>query len=271
MHYRKLNYSGSEFLSHHVFAIYELSASAEGACYKTIPSGIVGLTLLLEGQAWYRSGNKWEQAPRFSTYGLIKKPGIIKTSANCRDLSITFKPHLLGQFLQLPMRLISDRFTDAENLFLKQDLCDLQEKAMAAQQDAKLITAIEQFLRKYFRTEADGKLADACEKIAVNHYARVSQLSSDLNLSSRTLLNKFNHQVGLSPKELMNIHRINSSLNIKVHDPGNLTSLAYKLGYFDQAHFIHDFKETLGMTPEKYFSSKDLVSDFYNLERWTLD
>jgi AraC-like DNA-binding protein len=271
MHYRKIDHSGSAFLADTVVALYELTSPEEGAYYKTIPSGLIGLTLLLEGEGWYRSGNKWVPVPRFSTYGLIRKPTLIKTSGNCRDFSIGFKPFLLGLFLKLPMNLISDQFTDAECLFAKQDLCDLREKILAANSDREKILYIEQFLLHYFKGYSELQLLSASEKIARNQYTRVSQLSGDLNVSSRTLLNKFNSKIGLGPKELMKIHRINSSLNIKVHNPENLTDLAYKLGYFDQAHFIHDFKETLGITPEKYFSSKDLISDFYNLERWSLD
>jgi AraC-like DNA-binding protein len=271
MHYRKIDHSGSAFLADTIVAMYELNSPGEGVCYKTIPCGLIGLTLLLEGEAWYRSGDKWIPVPRFGTYGLIRKPTIIKTSGNCRDFSIGFKPFLLSTFLKLPMSLISDQFTDAECLFLKQDLCDLREKILAAHSDQEKIRHVEEFLLNYFNGFNDLHLLKANDKIARNQYTRVSQLSDDLNVSSRTLLNKFNSKIGLSPKELMKIHRINSSLNIKVHSPENLTDLAYKLGYFDQAHFIHDFKETLGITPEKYFSSKDLISDFYNLERWSLD
>jgi AraC-like DNA-binding protein len=37
----------------------------------------------------------------------------------------------------------------------------------------------------------------------------------------------------------------------------NLTSLAYENGYYDQAHFIRDFKEFTGVSP-KYFFADDL-------------
>lgn len=271
MHYRKIDHAVSLFLAEHISAIYELTAPETGSCYKTIPSGFIGLTLLLEGQAWYREGNEWIQTPRFVTYGMIRKPNIIRNSGNCRDLSIGFGPYLLSRFLKLPMSLLAGRFIDAETLFLKQDLHDLREKALAARNDYEIIKAVEHFFLSYFNEAQDLQLATACHHIASNRYQRVSQLSDALNLSSRTLLNKFNNKIGLSPKELMKIHRINSSLNVQVHNPENLTDLAYKLGYFDQAHFIHDFKETLDITPEKYFSNKHLISDFYNLERWSLD
>jgi AraC-like DNA-binding protein len=271
MQYRKIDYSGSAFLSENVFAMYELNSSGKEVYYKTIPSGIIGITLLLEGEAWYYENGKWISAPKFSTYGLIRKPWVIKTSGSCRDFSIGFQPFQLSRLLRLPMNLIAGQFTDAETLFLKQDLFDLQEKLMHAQSDPEKVVAMEHFFWKYFKVTVEKNILLACERIARNEYTRVSQLSSDLNVSPRTLLNKFNDKIGLSPKELMKIHRINSSLNIKVHNPGNLTDLAYKLGYFDQAHFIHDFKETLGITPEKYFGSKDLISDFYNLGRWNID
>ena len=41
----------------------------------------------------------------------------------------------------------------------------------------------------------------------------------------------------------------------------SLTHLAQELGYFDQAHFIHDFRSVCGVTPGTYRAE---LSDFYN-------
>lgn len=271
MNYRKLNHSFSPFLNNTIHAIYQLDSVGKARCYKTLPSGIIGLTLLLSGKGWHWEDDEWKSIPVFTTYGMIKKPGIIKTSPDCIDLSIGFKPLFMSSFLKHPMSIISDRFTNAEEVFLKDDLEKLLEKVLLAKNDFEKIKAIEEFLMKYYIGKTDPGLHLASQKIAKNHYKRVDELSAELNLTTRTLLNKFQTSIGLSPKEFMKIHRVNSALNEKVQDVENLTDMAYKLGYYDQAHFIHEFKEILGISPQKYFGNKELISDFYNFERWTLD
>ena len=270
MNYRKLNHLISPFLAQQVEAIYELVSGDHEQFYKTIPNGIIGLTVLVEGSAWTMDDSNWEAVQKTSLYGMIKSPSLIKVSKNCRDISIVFNPVFFAALLKVPMYLISNRFTNAADLFMKHDLGELEESFSAALSDKEIINAAEKFLLKYRDKEVDRTLLSAYQKISTVSYNRVSDLSLDLNISSRTLLNRFNDKIGLSPKELMRIFRINSALDIKKHMPQNLTDLAFKLGYFDQAHFIHDFKQTLGITPEQYFKNDLLISDFYNSERWNL-
>ena len=270
MIYRRIEHSSSYFLRHNLFAIYEITSQDHDCYYKTIPNGIIGLTVMVEGNAWFSTKEGWESISKSTVYGLIKKPTLIKISRKSRDISIGFNPLFLSLFLRVPMTEVSGRFTNAEHLFSKPNLRELEDKLSKSINDTEILSAIEHFLLKHFKGKLDEPLLSAYTKIAAIEYTRVTQLSQELNLTPRTLLNRFNTKIGLSPKELMKICRINSSLHIKNHNYNSLTDLAYRLGYFDQAHFIHDFKETLGMTPEKYFTSSHLISDFYNSERWSL-
>ena len=88
----------------------------------------------------------------------------------------------------------------------------------------------------------------------------IEDLSSKTGISKRQLLRQFDHYVGLSPKEFSRITKFLSSLNILAKHPSkNLTAIAYEGGYYDQAHFIHDFKEYSGLTPSEYLQSSNVV------------
>ncbi|MBN1118667.1 MAG: AraC family transcriptional regulator, partial [Bacteroidales bacterium] len=74
--------------------------------------------------------------------------------------------------------------------------------------------------------------------------------------SPKTLERKFAKYLGKTTKQLIKLIRFQEVL----HDFGctnelNLTEHAYNNGYFDQSHFIHDFKSYTGYTP-KEFSAK---------------
>jgi AraC-like DNA-binding protein len=88
----------------------------------------------------------------------------------------------------------------------------------------------------------------------------VEDLSYKTGVSNRQLLRQFDHFVGLSPKEFARITKFLHSLNTLAKRPADsLTSIAYQSGYYDQAHFIRDFKEYSGLTPGEYLQSGNVV------------
>ena len=92
---------------------------------------------------------------------------------------------------------------------------------------------------------------------------QVKRLSKEINVTHRQLSRQFNNFLGLSPKEYPRIQRFHGSIeNIKKHPADSLSQIAYLSGYYDQAHFINEFKEFTGMTPKKYKLS---MSNLYNL------
>ncbi|TLX57301.1 AraC family transcriptional regulator [Stutzerimonas nosocomialis] len=81
--------------------------------------------------------------------------------------------------------------------------------------------------------------------------ARLSDLMQAVPLGQRQLERLFRHQVGLSPKQFSRIQRVAlSRRELQLGTP--LLDTALACGYSDQAHFIHDFKTVVGMTPGQY-------------------
>jgi transcriptional regulator GlxA family with amidase domain len=69
----------------------------------------------------------------------------------------------------------------------------------------------------------------------------------------RHLQRKFQHAVGASPKFFARTLRVEQAQrHIMLDSETDLTQLAYRCGYFDQAHFIKEFKAFAGMTPSEY-------------------
>ncbi|MEM8893850.1 MAG: helix-turn-helix domain-containing protein, partial [Bacteroidota bacterium] len=71
--------------------------------------------------------------------------------------------------------------------------------------------------------------------------------------------------VGLSPKYLSRVIRLQSVLQ-QLHNRSyrDLTSRAFEEGYYDQAHFIRDFKSMTGHTPKDYYHDDlELSALFY--------
>lgn len=83
----------------------------------------------------------------------------------------------------------------------------------------------------------------------------VRDLANHYNLSERQFQRKFREYSGFSPKKFMRIVRFGDACNYyKDADNKLLTQIAYECGYYDQSHFIKDFKTFSGYHPAEYFS-----------------
>src|SRR5262249_42585924 len=76
---------------------------------------------------------------------------------------------------------------------------------------------------------------------------RIAELADYCEVSVRQLERGFRHVIGTSPKVFARTLRFQEAQRRLMFDPdADLTALAYECGYFDQAHFIKDFKAFAG-------------------------
>ena len=76
----------------------------------------------------------------------------------------------------------------------------------------------------------------------------------------RQLERHFKKQIGISPKQLGKVIRLQTSLQMMVNQKAEtLTDIAYENEYFDQNHFIKDFKEFVGITPKEFSGNENMA------------
>ena len=82
---------------------------------------------------------------------------------------------------------------------------------------------------------------------------RVDDLAFDAGMSARQLRRLFLEQLGLSPKHFCRVIRFRHSLaRLRASQLGDFTRVALDSGYYDQAHFINEFREFSGYTPSDF-------------------
>jgi len=86
--------------------------------------------------------------------------------------------------------------------------------------------------------------------------ARIEVVKEALSLSPKRFIERFKAEVGVTPKRYCRLLRFQQAV-AKTHRAKQVdwAELALECGYFDQAHFIHEFREFSGLTPSAYQSS----------------
>jgi AraC-like DNA-binding protein len=86
---------------------------------------------------------------------------------------------------------------------------------------------------------------------------RLHQLSDEIGYSQKHFIELFKQQVGVSPKQYFKIMRFQKVIGaIESTETISWSDIALESGYYDQAHFIHDFKRFSGFTPNEYMKRK---------------
>lgn len=82
---------------------------------------------------------------------------------------------------------------------------------------------------------------------------RVGDLAVAFGIGARTLQRVFREYVGVGPKwVIMRYRLLEAAERLAAGERVDTVTLAQELGYFDQAHFIGDFKRLIGTTPSEY-------------------
>jgi AraC-like DNA-binding protein len=180
---------------------------------------------------------------------------IFNNTGNIGTILVFFSETGASHFFDIPLHEIFSHSLSLDTFIKKSALDVVEEQLAEALTDIERIVVIEQFLISQFRFSTEDKLvAEAINIIKTSSgNLRIADLASRLCISQSPFEKRFRKIVGATPKKFSKIIRIQSLINNKASNT-SLTSLGYTAGYFDQSHFIKDFKSFTGETPEEFFS-----------------
>lgn len=173
----------------------------------------------------------------------------LRKGAGC--MAICFYPGMAYRFFQLPMHVLADQTLALAELW--QDIAtEIEDKlAHAGDHQTRAVIVQQYLLQQLTQHEYDQQLGYCLKLIQQSAaYLPVSELTNSLGIGQRHLSRKFQQLVGLSPKVYLRMYRFIRSLDqLKKYPLLSLTEVAYQSGYYDQAHFIRDYKTFTGHTP----------------------
>lgn len=201
-------------------------------------------------------GNEIVQ-PRCFVFGQITEPLEIQATGVTGIFSVRFFPNGFDPFSIFPIESLENKANPLSILFPSHgELLEMQ--ILNANDTSERIQIIESFLIDALKKEdtVDRVSTLSVERLLQSRgQLKIENLSVELNISRRSLERKFSSVIGMSPKQFAKVIRLQACLQLmEKGEYKSLTSLAYESGYFDQAHFIKDFKEFTGVSPKEFYS-----------------
>lgn len=231
--------------------------------HKLLPVSNIDLILNLSSPIKYFNNGKTEiVAKDFHFNGIRDKYHIINQTGVIRVVGISFFPTGLFPILKMPISeftnktieldLIIKGFTEdiVNKINIKDSIPEvikIIENTLVEIVDVSLIPRKEiyEILYLYDKNICDLSINDFCKQYGINQ---------------RKLERMFNKYIGISPKLFYRINRFGKIVNsLKKANNDSLTSLAYNNNYYDQTHFIKDFKLFTGITPTEFLEQNSSI------------
>lgn len=258
MNYREIR--PGHRLKQYVKCYYIYESGSDAAFEDTVfPSGNMEIIFNLGTGQWQTAGGDgFVTTPSIELWGQIIRPLPVRSIGRNTMLGIRLFPHAAACFLN----------NNKADLFTNQvvDYRAVSDKVVhtlyTQLQDTstwnKRIELVEAFLLQKLSL-AEKKLpktivvSDIMQEMQQDDFFdNIENVASRYGITPRYLQKLFLQYTGLTPKLYSKIHRFQNSLRLMTQKDASLTSIAYDCGYFDQSHFIREFKSFTGFTPSGY-------------------
>jgi len=189
----------------------------------------------------------------------------INHESGTRLFGIRFRPYGIRCVVHRPMSEFKEMSIPLTDILGTKDTKELRAALEENDLNKKHLT-VQKILTKHFEAlPVNTKIIDIIKYININHGTSISELAKRFSLSQSSLEKLFNAYIGISAKSYMKIIRLNKSVkyykNRSKHYP-NLTATGAEAEFYDQSHFIKDFKQMSGITPGQYFRENNFFNIF---------
>jgi AraC-like DNA-binding protein len=227
-----------------------------------MPTGTVELVIGLQDDTGRIYPRDRDDAPLVFRGPVVAGPHAeyfaIDSVATLHAAGIHFRPGGAFPFLGVPAGELQNRHVSLDDLWGSYADEVHARVACAPTAEAKL-RVLESALLERLSMPLDhhDAVSFALEQFSRPSTRTVSDVAGQIGMSSRRFADRFRDEVGLTPKLYCRVQRFQDALR-RLHRPGSqmdLADLAYACGYFDQAHFNHDFRDFSGISPSEYLAT----------------
>jgi len=177
-----------------------------------------------------------------------------------RFLGARLKPGAFAELTGLPAKAAMDTYLPLERADANFDTAHFFSLSFEE---------MKPYLTSYLRQRADGKtpgrFVTLFDELSDNPPATTAELYRLLHFSPRQCQRLFLKHYGITPQMALSVLRFQHCLERLTSDEATPSGLLETAAYYDQSHFIKDFKRNIGLTPFEYLDMQKM-SHIYNAE-----
>jgi AraC-like DNA-binding protein len=219
-----------------------------------VPDGGIVIGFRYSGSSSLIENGAATRLPNATFAGMRDTVRHMRTSAGGGVVLAVFHEGGAAPFLAPPLHELFGASLALDALLPRGDIEEVNSRVEEATDLVERVKVVEEFLlaRQALR-RPDPVVAAAVRAIrAAPGTIRIGPLAAHLGFSQDRLEKRFRRSVGASPKQLASILRLRRAVDS--YRPGaSLTRLAADAGYFDQSHFIREFRSVTGKAPQEFF------------------
>ncbi len=230
---------------------------------KTVPDALADLWFINGAPLISSFDNKtFLQLPDVCAWGLLNKCSFLNSQGVSQILSVKFHPWAFELFFAIKISELQNSYASLED-FTDNKTITRFWKVHALGITSEAVDAVQQLLMSLLDESRRTKpyVIVAYERIKMaNGNLLIHELAKELAVSRQHLNKSFKESFGLTVKQFICVLRARLCIDFQINNgTSSLADLAYAFEFFDQAHFIRQFKSIVGETPRSFFARKHLL------------
>lgn len=199
--------------------------------------------------------------------GQIKKAIHLMPTGKTGIISVRFEPWGFYAITGISAKLLTDNYLEADEV-LGDAVITINQQVLNSDNSSR-INILDNYLQSLLNARPAGHIArinpyiSSLQKLAASDgNIPIATLAADCNVGVRQYNRVINDIIGISPKHYARIVRLHAFLDYYRSDKHpTLTSALYESGYYDQAHFIKEFKAISLTSPSVFFKGNHEMAE----------
>ncbi len=249
-----------DYISRYTFVDFPIDAARQME-FSVMPSSHTRMILFLGEPSLQEVKKTMQPVDKYGLTGFISRPHLFVPTTTLRQVMIHFTAWGIQPFIDFPLSDITDTRADLRHLFRHEidALCQQLNQAFDIREKKYVLDAF--FINQMQKARhIDERIRPIARYIYDSHGTlRLNTLSDAVCMGERTVQRLIHNSIGVPYKFFATLVRLEYVRKLLNSGERNLTHVALSAGYFDQAHFIHEFHAAFGENPGAYIRRKHML------------
>ncbi len=236
---------------------FMITEAKDDVVNRVLPNTAITIAFRLSGQVNDMVDGQKSKLPLSLISGLRKSNRMINYTKNASNLIVLFREGAAVHFIEEPLNELTGQSLSLDVLKGYDQVFVLEEQLNNTNDHFRQIALVEQFLLSHISNHKSDSLIVKALNIIQQYDGtlKMKELADVLCISQDAFEKRFRRQVGTSPKQFAYLVRMKSIIEAGFTTQ-TLSEKAFKAGYYDQSHFIKDFKTFTGLTPTDFLRDR---------------